>query len=187
MRFGWSVFYFNSTGEVNCILCSLYKWITKKGGKNWLAETRRERGRGRGRRKRKGEYFPSLWANIHIIPHANKQRKSTAMLGYASLSQVLPRKTQHVSPLSLLTAAKSFKCQGPLLSLDVDITKHGRDKRWMGLHFCRLDITVVIKMVSFLLLLVLSFVTEVAFAGEAKWREDNKRAYGRAPANVLSA
>ncbi len=48
------------------------------------------------------------------------------MLGYASLSQVLPRKTQHVSHLSLLTAAKSFKCQGPLLSLDVDITKHGR-------------------------------------------------------------
>ncbi|KAK9972538.1 hypothetical protein ABG768_025838 [Culter alburnus] len=109
------------------------------------------------------------------------------MLGYASLSQVLPRKTQHVSPLSLLTAAKSFKCQGPLLSLDVDITKHGRDKRYTGLNFCRLDITVIIKMVSFLLLLVLSFVIEVAFAGEAKWRGDNKRAYGRAPANVLSA
>ncbi|ROL41231.1 hypothetical protein DPX16_10383 [Anabarilius grahami] len=109
------------------------------------------------------------------------------IVAVASVVERWTRKTQHVSPLSLLTAAKSFKCQGALLSLDVDITKHGRDKRYTGLNFCRLDITVIIKMVSFLLLLVLSFVKEVAFAGEAKWRGDNKRAYGRAPANVLSA
>lgn len=71
-----------------------------------------------------------------------------------------------LSPCSLQPDPSNAK--GPLLSLDVDITKHGRDKRYTGLNFCRLDITVIIKMVSFLLLLVLSFVIEVAFAGRSE-------------------
>lgn len=53
MRFGWSVFYFNSMGEVNCLSSSLYKWITKKRRKKncW----QKQGGRGGGEREAKGK------------------------------------------------------------------------------------------------------------------------------------
>uniref|UniRef100_A0AAR2LQ81 Uncharacterized protein n=1 Tax=Pygocentrus nattereri TaxID=42514 RepID=A0AAR2LQ81_PYGNA len=80
--------------------------LQKEGKKRdcWQRKGGRERGRkGGDRRERKGEYFPSLsisQRSHNATLHANKQRKATAMLGNASLFQVLPWKTVSVSRLS---------------------------------------------------------------------------------------